>query len=182
MQKEKVVAFIKANKALSITWGILLLIGVGVGGHLLLNAHFNFRFHFPASKKVKTQVPTVSPDQQIQQKKADLIASVSAQIKLPTDEDPILATVSDKNQLQNQDFFKQAQDGDKILMYPKNKKAFLYRPSINQVIAQAPLIYQDSSSDASVAAEATKSAQQQQQSKGPIPTLKPQGKVLYNNQ
>ncbi|MGI8419720.1 MAG: hypothetical protein ACR2LN_03685 [Candidatus Levyibacteriota bacterium] len=179
MQKEKIVTFIKSNKALSITWGILLLIGVGVGGHLLLNTHFNFRFHFPIPKKAKTQVTTISADQEIQQKKAALINSVSKQIKLPTDEDPILATVSDKNQLQNQEFFKQAQDGDKILMYPKNKKAFLYRPASNQVIAEAPLIYQDSPPDASVAAVATAPAQQ---SKRPIPTLKPQGKVLYNNQ
>jgi hypothetical protein len=175
---QKAFVFIKANKALSITWGVLLIIGIGFGGHALL-AKNHFHFVLPKYTAKIQPTPTIDPNQQIQQKNAEMIASIGKEIALPTNEQPILATVSDKTQLQNQDFFKQAQDGDKILLYPKNKKAFLYRPAINHVIAQAPLIYQDSSQEASVAAAATASAPQ---STGPVPTIRPQGKVLYNNQ
>lgn len=177
---QKIRLFIKANKALSITWGVLLIIAVSVGGRLLLaNHHFNFAFHLPKAKQLKTQVATVSPDELIREKNAQIIASAAKQIALPSDEQPLLATVSDKNELQNQDFFKQAENGDKILLFPKHKKAFLYRPSMDRVLAQAPLIYQDGSQDASVAAAATMSAHQDT---GPVPTIKPNGKVLYNNQ
>lgn len=82
-----------------------------------------------------------------QKKTKEILAVVDKQINLPTDEEPIFATVSDRNQLQNQDFFKDAQNGDKILMYPKNKKAYLYRPSTKQVLATAPLEYQGGKGD-----------------------------------
>ncbi|MCS7092369.1 MAG: LytR C-terminal domain-containing protein [Patescibacteria group bacterium] len=58
---------------------------------------------------------------------------------LPTDEEPTLATVTDKDKLSDQDFFKNAQNGDKVLIYVKAQKAILYRPSTKRVIEFAPL-------------------------------------------
>lgn len=105
--------------------------------------------------------PVVTPDQieqkkieESQKKTQEILGIVDKQIKLPTDEEPILATVSDRNQLQNQDFFKDAQNGDKILIYPNNKKAYLYRPSTKQVLATAPLEYQVGGGDATASSSA----------------------------
>lgn len=67
----------------------------------------------------------------------------SQQVALPKDEQPVVATVSDVTKLPNEAFFKEAQDGDKILMYKKHKEAILYRPTTGQVITEAVLNFEN---------------------------------------
>jgi len=59
---------------------------------------------------------------------------------LPTDEEPSTATVLDKEKLKDQAFFKNAENGDKILIYAGTKKAILYRPSTDKIIEVMPLV------------------------------------------
>lgn len=61
-------------------------------------------------------------------------------ISLPKDEQPTLATVNDTEKLQGQPFFSEAQDGDKLLIYPEAKKAFIYRPSENIIVNVGPIV------------------------------------------
>lgn len=53
---------------------------------------------------------------------------------LPSDEEPTVATVTDISKLKGQDFFKNAKNGDKLLLYTKAHKAILYRPSSGKII------------------------------------------------
>lgn len=55
-------------------------------------------------------------------------------VDIPKDEEPTLATVNDITKLKNQSFFKNAQNGDKLLIYTKSQRALLYRPVQNRVI------------------------------------------------
>jgi hypothetical protein len=64
----------------------------------------------------------------------ELITAVGMLIMLPTNEQPRIATVNDKNQLPLNPFFANAENGDKVLIYSQAKKAILYRPSINKII------------------------------------------------
>jgi len=57
---------------------------------------------------------------------------------LPKDEVPALATVTDKSKLTTP-FFKRTEDGDKILIYQKNKIAIIYRPSIDRIVSIGPV-------------------------------------------
>jgi hypothetical protein len=63
-----------------------------------------------------------------------IINNISKSVELPTGETPTLATVNDVAKLKTQAFFKNAQNGDKVLVYTKAGKAILYRPSTQKVI------------------------------------------------
>lgn len=68
-----------------------------------------------------------------------LVAQVSKFYDLPTDETPTVATVSDKSKVVDQPFFTKAENGDKILIYRKNKLVILFRPSQNKIINSGPV-------------------------------------------
>lgn len=52
---------------------------------------------------------------------------------------PTLATVTEKEKLQQEGFFKHAQNGDKVLIYLEQGRAILYRPSSKKIIDVAPV-------------------------------------------
>lgn len=58
-------------------------------------------------------------------------------IELPSDEQPKIISVSNKEKLAGQLFFLNAENGDKVLIFPKSGKAILYRPSENKIIEVA---------------------------------------------
>ncbi len=86
---------------------------------------------------------------------AATVKSVSALMLVP-DEVPTLATVSDKSKLSDQDFFRNAENGDKVLIYTQAKKAILYRPSANKIVDVAPIRTVDQNQSASEAQAALK--------------------------
>lgn len=71
-----------------------------------------------------------------------VLEKINKLIDLPQDETPTVATVLDKDKLKEQDFFKKAENGDKVIVYMKAKKAVLYRPNTNKIIEVAP-VYTD---------------------------------------
>lgn len=80
-----------------------------------------------------------NPTEVAKQQQAELVALVGALVDLPTGEEPTVATVSDASKLKDQAFFELAQNGDKVLIYTKAKKAYLYRPSTDKIINIAPV-------------------------------------------
>lgn len=84
-------------------------------------------------------------------------AAVAKLMELPA-ENPTLATVSDVEKLKDQDFFRRAQNGDKVLIFKGAKKAILYRPFANKIIEVGPIKVEDSPAP-QVAGVATESAQ-----------------------
>lgn len=68
-----------------------------------------------------------------------LVKRVAKLAALPADETPTVATVVDAEKLRAQQFFARSENGDKVLMYTKAKRAYLYRPSTNQIVEIAPI-------------------------------------------
>ncbi len=69
---------------------------------------------------------------------AQLKADVAKLIQLPNEE-PTVATVTDVAKLKTQQFFANARNGDRVLIFPQAKKAILYRPSTGKIVEVAPI-------------------------------------------
>lgn len=65
---------------------------------------------------------------------AEILNRVTMLTEVPYDEIPVIATVKDVEKLNNQVFFSRAQNGDKLLIYNKARRAILYRPYSNKII------------------------------------------------
>lgn len=68
-----------------------------------------------------------------------VVKDVGKLVVLPQDEVPTLAVVNDKQKLSGQAFFDKAENGDKVLIYLKAGKVYLYRPSLEKIIDVAPI-------------------------------------------
>ena len=64
--------------------------------------------------------------------------AISKHYVLPSDEEPALATVTDKSKL-NSVLANKTENGDRILIYQKNQQAIIYRPSIDRVVDVTPV-------------------------------------------
>ncbi len=98
---------------------VLLLVIIGGGGYYIYTA------------KQNTKAPVSESE--------TLVERVGKLIELSQGEEPTLATVSDVTKLKDQQFFSQAQNGDKVLVYQQAKKAILYRPSSNKIVNVGPI-------------------------------------------
>ncbi len=110
---------------------LILLIGLGVVILILGVVAFYFYNQYQSIKKNPNQVAKAETEA--------LVAEVGKLIDLPKDETPTVATVLDKEKLKDQPFFANAQNGDKILIYTKAKKAIIYRPKDNKLINVGPI-------------------------------------------
>lgn len=112
----------KSNrKALYLIIGIIILTAIGTSSY--------FYIQYRNAQKLLKQPAATS-----QEEVGKIVAKVGSLIELPKNEDPTIATVSNKEKLKDQVFFTNAQNGDKVLIYTKSKKAIIYRPSINKII------------------------------------------------
>ena len=92
-------------------------------------------FYFYRQVSVLKQNPQAVAEQEAEA----LVKIVGKLIILPKDEVPTIATVSDPSKLKDQPFFAKAKVGDKVLIYAKAKKAYLYDPVVNRILEVAPI-------------------------------------------
>ncbi len=74
-------------------------------------------------------------------------------MELPEGEEPTIATVVDREKLQDQPFFLNAQNGDKVIIYTNARKAILYRPETKKVVEVAPIFFDENTAQAEPAPE-----------------------------
>lgn len=109
----------------------LILIVVALVIVLLVAGYPTYYFY---DKYQDAQLLLKNPKQAAQNEAKSLVEKIGKLIDLPKDEIPTIATVSDKTKLASQPFFAKAENGDKVLIFNKAKKAIIYRPSINKII------------------------------------------------
>ena len=87
----------------------------------------------------KAQALIKDPTELSKRETKNVLSKLSQLMDLPNDEEPTVATVTNKAKLNNQPFFAKAENGDKVVIYVKAKKAILYRPSTHRIIDVAPV-------------------------------------------
>ncbi|PJA55416.1 hypothetical protein CO165_03685 [Candidatus Roizmanbacteria bacterium CG_4_9_14_3_um_filter_33_18] len=103
------------------------------------------------SQYKKTQLLLNNPTLAAKEEVKKITDQLSKLMELPAKEEPIVVTVLDKKKLTGQDFFKRAENGDKVIVYSVSKKAILFRPSINKIIEVAPLNLGDTNQPVKIA-------------------------------
>lgn len=111
--------------------GLLVLIVIVVGA---LVAGYGF-----TQKNDSVEGGKLSPSQI-----SDLVAEVGDKMVIPKGETPTIATVTDITKLEEQPFFKNAQNGDKVMIFGSTNMAILYRQSIHKIVTVAPINAQNS--------------------------------------
>lgn len=80
-----------------------------------------------------------NPNQAQAAERKELVSEVSKLYALPKDEQPIVGEVQDVSKLKEQPFFKNAKNGDKILIYKEARLAIVYRADQNKLINVGPI-------------------------------------------
>jgi len=106
---------------------------------LIIAVVTSWYFYAQWKRALNTQYTGSSEVAEIQQ----IVSIISQRMLLPEGEEPTIATVIDKNQLQDQQFFANAENGDKVLIYTNARKAILFRPSTEKIIEVAPIFFED---------------------------------------
>ncbi len=104
---------------------------------LLGTAGYFFKQYHNTQKQV--QDLKKDPERAARLATTELVDKIGKLVVLPEGEDPTIATVTDPEKLKDQAFFAKAKKGDKVLLYTKAKKAFLYDPDLNKVVEIAPI-------------------------------------------
>ena len=82
--------------------------------------------------------------------KNNIIAKIKALTVLPAEE-PVLFTVNDATLLKSQQaFFRDAQNGDVLLVFQKDGKALIYRESTNVIVNAGPVSFQQSATSTKI--------------------------------
>jgi uncharacterized protein YneF (UPF0154 family) len=114
----------KKKHIISIISIVSIVVFIGLVGLLVF-----FFLQYQHSQKL-LQNPTEAAKEEIK----TLVMEIGKSVVLPSKEDPTVATITDVNKLNAQPFFKQAQNGDKVIIYPISRKIILYRPSLQKIV------------------------------------------------
>jgi len=120
---------------------------------------------------LKKEVASLKNDPQIKAKEdaKELLKKLGALVVLPEGEEPVVATVTDKDKLKDQPIFAKAENGDKLIIYAQAKKAYLYDEKNNKIKDIIPVNIGDQTGQ--VAGSSTTAAPKTAVKK--VPTLTP---------
>jgi len=83
----------------------------------------------------------------VNQEKTDRVVEKVGKIYALPSEKPTVADITDKNKLKDQAFFKDAENGDFLLIFSETKLAIIYREASNKLINVGPISLDDKTAD-----------------------------------
>jgi hypothetical protein len=109
-------------------------------------AGFSWAFiNFQKTQKQLEELSDIEGQKKVAQKEVKAVTeSLSELILLPEEEEPIVATVKEAETLRKKEaFYKNVQEGDKVVIFSQARKAMIYRPKENRLINVGPIVMGD---------------------------------------
>ncbi len=119
-------------------WAIILPVALLAVAGLGATGYFYQQYQKSQQEIANIKSDPNSIKKSAQEEAKKLIEELGKLISLP-DEEPTVATVADVEKLKEQSFFKNAKNGDKVVIFTNAKKAILYDPNEKKIIEVAPL-------------------------------------------
>ncbi len=111
-------------------WLLILLILLALAGGVA----FLYTKYAETRKEVE-KLSTVQGQQELSKTQTqELLGEMRQIIIMPTNEDPVVATITDINQLKDKDFYKDAKNGDRVVVFANAKKAYIYSPERKLIV------------------------------------------------
>jgi hypothetical protein len=135
----------------------LLLFLLALGG--VIWGAWSYNMYLSAKDEI-VELSSVEGQQELaQQEIQEVIMKLEKLMKLPDDEEPVMATVTNAAELAiEQPFYKDAKDGDKVIIYQNAQKAILYNPTDDILVNVGP-VYLDQEQEGAVAGEVDENGQ-----------------------
>ncbi|HCR81601.1 MAG: hypothetical protein UX28_C0003G0156 [Candidatus Pacebacteria bacterium GW2011_GWA1_46_10] len=125
---------------------VLLLLGFSA---------WSFWQYRETKRQLDTLTDALDSAEQAQQARQELIARVGRLMVLPEGEDPLIFDIENAAALaQAQAFFRNAVNGDKVLIYPRAGRSIIYSPSRNIIVNVGTLLVQNLEETATESTEA----------------------------
>lgn len=111
-------------------WFLVVVILVALAGGLVF-----LYTKYSETKKEVEKLSTVQGQQELSKTQTqELLGEMRKIIIMPTNEDPVVATITDINQLKDKEFYKDAQNGDRVVVFANAKKAYIYSPERKLIV------------------------------------------------
>lgn len=108
---------------------------------ILLVALIVVGFLYYQTKQELTQVTSLEGQELIAQKEAKEVTDSLKKLTILPEEEPVIATILDVQLLASQSaFYKNAENGDKLVIYPTAQKAYIYSPTKKVIVNAGPLV------------------------------------------
>ena len=108
---------------------IIILLAVVAGGGYYFYTKYN------ETKQEVEKLSTAQGQQELTKTQTQqLLGEMRSRIVLPEGEDPVVATITDINLLKENEFYKDAKNDDRVVVYATAKKAYIYRPSTKTIV------------------------------------------------
>ena len=120
---------IAKNKILLISLTVVVILAL-VGSAYLYFQYLKSEKELKKLKQVSSQSASTKQDDEIKK----IVSEVAKIARLPANEVPSIATITDATKLKDQPFFKDAKNGDILLVFNNSGKAILYDPKEKKVV------------------------------------------------
>jgi|GEM_PF-329057 len=121
---------VSVGKSFLLLLFLVLLIGLIITGYL-----------YYTTRQQLNLLSTPQGQQQLSAKEVEIVQGQLSKLTLLPDESPVMATITDAAYLATQSaFYQRSENGDKVIVYPNAKKAFIYSPSRNIIVNSGPLV------------------------------------------
>lgn len=124
-------------------WSLLFVILIGLGWSV-----FNY---YKTSQQLAVLTDPKLASELNKKQTEEVLAKVGKLIIFPKDKNAVVATINDVELLStNQDFYREAHNGDKLIIFPSSKKAIIYDEDDNRIVNVGPIVYNNPATEAKV--------------------------------